>query len=326
MVQQKSSRKVKVSVYCLAYNHEKYIRRTLEAFVGQITDFTYEVIVHDDASIDGTRKIIREYEDKYPEIIKGIYQSENQYSKGKNIVKDFIISQIQGEYVAICEGDDYWCDEYKLQKQVDFLEKNQDYCACVHNTVVIDMKTGERRLINPSLEQYDLDINHVLLEGGNDYHTSSILYRVEYARMIYSSMCPDFFYKAQNIGDYPLSIFLVLQGKVKYLPDIMSVYRYGVPGSWTSSIKNIEKFILMRRTVIAMLMSVDEYTNFEMHTHICSIIEERYWEILMCSTKISVLKENEIKNVFNKQSLEQKIKILIKLLFLNKYRLKVNKL
>ena len=321
-----NSKNMKVSVYCLAYNHEKYIRQTLEGFVSQVTNFEYEVFVHDDASTDGTKKIIQEYERNYPKIIKGIYQSENQYSQGKRIVESFVIPRLNGEYVAICEGDDYWCDVHKLQKQVDFLETHPDYSACVHNTVVIEMKNDGRRLMNPSLDAYDLDIRHVMIEGGSDYHTSSVVYRIKYARIAYSDKKPEFFNAAKGFGDYPLAIYLTLEGKVRYLPDIMSVYRYEAPGSWTSGMKNIEKFKTMRRTAIAMLESVDEYTNYEMHDHIRSIIEERYWEIMILSTDIKVLKDKEIKNVFDKLSLDQKVKTFIKLLFYNKYLLKRNRL
>ena len=104
-----------VSVICLAYNHEKYIRKTLEGFVKQKTNFSVEYIIHDDASTDSTASIVREFEEKYPDLIKPIYQKENQYSKGVPITRNLQM-QVQGKYIAFCEGDDYWIDEYKLQK------------------------------------------------------------------------------------------------------------------------------------------------------------------------------------------------------------------
>ena len=317
---------MKVSVYCLTYNHEEYIGQTLEGFVSQITNFDYEVFVHDDASTDGTANIIREYEKNYPDIIHAIYQKENQYSQGKRIVANFIISKMQGEYVAVCEGDDYWSDPYKLQKQIDFLDSHPEYSACVHNTLVLELDSGERRLVNPSLESYDLDIEKVLIEGSSEYHTSSVVYPMKYARIVHSEERPEFFKKPKRIGDYPLAIYLTLQGKVRYLPDIMSVYRRGTPGSWTKRFSGVDKFVAMRKSIIDMLQSVDEYTDYKLHSQIRSVVEERYWEILMLSTDIKVLKEKEIKNVFHKMSFEQKIKTIIKLLFLNKYRLKHNKL
>ena len=123
---------IMVSICCTAYNHEKYIRRALDGFVSQVTDFKYEVIVNDDASPDKTAEIIREYEKKYPDIIHGIYQTENQYSKNVNITEKILFPAVKGKYVAICEGDDYWTDPSKLQRQVVALEKNKDCFFCVH--------------------------------------------------------------------------------------------------------------------------------------------------------------------------------------------------
>ena len=120
------SHKIKLSVICLTYNHEKFIRQALDGFVMQKTNFPFEVIVHDDASTDETAKIIREYEIKYPELIKPIYQKENLWQKGIP-TKNYIYPKINGKYVALCEGDDYWTDPLKLQKQVDFLEAHWCY-------------------------------------------------------------------------------------------------------------------------------------------------------------------------------------------------------
>ena len=111
-----------VSVRCATYNHVNYIRQCLDGFVMQRTNFRFEVIVHDDASTDGTTEIIREYAEKYPDIIKPMYETENQYSKDVKAMNIRINNRLTGKYIAICEGDDYWIDPLKLQKQVDFLD------------------------------------------------------------------------------------------------------------------------------------------------------------------------------------------------------------
>lgn len=116
-----------VSICCITYNHEKYIRDAIESFLMQETNFPFEIIIHDDASTDKTADIIREYEKKYPELIKPIYQTENQYSKGVKINLEFNFPRAKGKYIALCEGDDYWTDPNKLQIQVAFLEENPDY-------------------------------------------------------------------------------------------------------------------------------------------------------------------------------------------------------
>ena len=121
------NRNIKVSISCITYNHVHYIKDALNGFLMQKTDFAYEVLIHDDASTDGTNEIIRKYEDEYPEIFKPLYEKENQWDKGRRGSVAFNFPRAQGKYIAICEGDDYWTDPYKLQKQVDFLDGNPDF-------------------------------------------------------------------------------------------------------------------------------------------------------------------------------------------------------
>ncbi|MDR2410234.1 MAG: glycosyltransferase [Bacteroidales bacterium] len=125
-----------VSVDCTTYNHATYIRQCLDGFVMQKTNFPIEIIVHDDASTDGTADIIREYEAKYPNLIKPIYQSENQYSKGVNVWYTYVRPMMKGKYIAFCNGDDYWTDPLKLQKQVDFLESHSEYSLCTSGYMI----------------------------------------------------------------------------------------------------------------------------------------------------------------------------------------------
>lgn len=119
-----------VSIFCITYNHSNYIRQAIEGFLNQKTVFPVEIIVHDDASVDGTAEIVREYEKKFPEKIIPIYQKENQFSKGMDPFINFLIPQARGKYVAVCEGDDYWIDPLKLQKQVGTFNKYPDTVIC----------------------------------------------------------------------------------------------------------------------------------------------------------------------------------------------------
>jgi len=114
---------IMVSIVCDAYKHEKYIADALESFLMQKTNFPFEILVHDDASTDRTAEIIREYEKQYPDLIKPIYETENQYSKQDGSLARIQFGRVKGKYTAICEGDDYWTDPLKLQKQFDAMEK-----------------------------------------------------------------------------------------------------------------------------------------------------------------------------------------------------------
>ena len=123
-----------LAIQCLTYNHGQYIQQCLEGFVMQKTDFPFIAIVHDDASTDNTPDIIRKYAEKYPHIIKPIYEKENQYSKRDGSIERIINKAIPDsvKYIALCEGDDYWIDPLKLQIQIDFLESHQEVVYSCH--------------------------------------------------------------------------------------------------------------------------------------------------------------------------------------------------
>lgn len=159
-----------VTIQCLTYNHEKYIRRCLDGFVMQKTNFRFEAIVHDDASTDGTSKIVREYADKYPDIIKPIFETENQYSKSDGSLNRIMYEHTLGKYVALCEGDDYWTDPYKLQKQVDYLEQHDDVVCSCHRYQILYDQTNEIELAtniyfdnHPAESSFEFDLSYPYL-------------------------------------------------------------------------------------------------------------------------------------------------------------------
>ena len=133
-----------VTILCLVYNHESYIRQCLEGFVMQKTNFRFEAIVHDDASTDGTAAIIREYAEKYPDIIKPMCETEKQDSKGDGALGRIMTAHTHGKYVAICEGDDYWIDPLKLQRQVDFLEGYPEYVLTYTGAYIVNANSEKQ--------------------------------------------------------------------------------------------------------------------------------------------------------------------------------------
>lgn len=152
-----------VSIWCLAYNHEKYIRDCLDGFVMQKTNFKFEAIIHDDASTDNTARIIQEYADKYPDIIKPIFEKENQYSKHDGSLNRIMKEHMRGRYVALCEGDDYWIDSYKLQRQVDFLETNPEY-GLVHSDYACLVEAEGKFVHKAAKKKYTINEGDVFLD------------------------------------------------------------------------------------------------------------------------------------------------------------------
>lgn len=299
---------VLVSVYCLTYNHEKYIKNALEGFVNQKTNFKYEVIVHDDASKDGTANIVREYAEKYPDIIKPILQTENKYSQKINILRTFITPEVRGKYLAICEGDDYWCSCDKLQKQVDFLESHPEYSACAHNTKLYDMKTDEERIMYGA-EDKIIRLEDVIFQGGTAYHTSSIMYKTEY---LFNR--PAYLDSIRGVGDYPLAIFLTTQGKIKYFSDVMSVYRFNVPGSWTAR-QNRNQTITLYAQKIKMLTAAKEANDKKYYQLFDEAIDQYTYEWRKSTGDYAVLKEERYRKYYHNEPFSSKVKLVIKQYF-----------
>lgn len=215
-----------VSVKCLAFNQEEFIAQTLEGFLIQETNFPFEVVVHDDASTDKTAEIIREYEVKFPQIIKAVYETENQYSKYNNSIDRIVVPLLRGKFIAMCEGDDYWTDPHKLQRQVDFLEAHPEYSLSTENGTVLFTETGECRLFSAEPER-DISQDELLIQ--RRFPTASILYPAKYLEEVHQI-------PGRRV-DTVIWAFLASKGKVHYNPTISSVYRRGCGVTESNKVK-----------------------------------------------------------------------------------------
>lgn len=249
---------IMVSVECTSYNHGDFIAEALDSMLMQRTNFAYEILIHDDASTDNTAEIIKQYEEKYPDIIKPIYQTENQYSQGV-LVEKFNLDRAQGKYMAICEGDDYWTDPYKLQKQVDYMEAHPECSMCVHSAVRVSAVTKKTiSSIRPSNKNKIYSVEEVIEGGGDLFATNSILYSCEKIPAM-----PEFFLNS-TIGDYPLVIWGALCGEVHYIDQNMSAYRVDVKGSWTTvQVSDVEKKQKHLQEVAEMLDEINAFTDYK---------------------------------------------------------------
>lgn len=234
----KQNLKPKLSVCCITYNHAKFIRQTLDSFLMQKTNFPFEIVIHDDASTDGTADIIREYEEKYPDIIKPIYQKENQFSKGKMPIVEFMLDKMQGKYVAFCEGDDYWTDPLKLQKQVDFLEEHPDFSICFHPVKVIweDHSNPDSVFPEPNFRFNKEVLTLDDLLAHNFIQTNSVVYRWNLTKKEWPK--EDFL-----PCDYLFHLIHASKGKIGFLDDVMAIYRKHDGGVWYGCGQTDEWFI-----------------------------------------------------------------------------------
>ncbi len=297
-----------VTVICATYNQEKYIEDAIKGMVNQKTDFKYEIIIHDDASNDHTADIIKKYHEIYPDMIVPIIQKENQYSQGIRI-RDIIIPMVKGKYVAFCEGDDYWCDENKLSLQIDFLEKNPEYSACVHNTYKVNcFKKHKKTIMYEHSGDKDYRFEDIVMDMR--WHTSSIVSRIEYYKIT-----PDFMKLKKSItgGDYVTNLHLALNGKVHYIDRLMSVYRFGATNSWTvENYKNSERMKLIFGNQNEILDNVNKLTQNKYN----DVIEKRKlynkFQIAIFSRDFNQIKQEPLRTYYKKLSIKEKVKFNIK--------------
>lgn len=229
-----------LSICCAAYNHESFIRDCLDGFLKQETTFPVEILIHDDASTDRTADIIREYEAKHPQVVLPVYETENQYSKGTGDL--FGLKRTRGQYIAICEGDDYWTDPAKLEKQVDFLDRNPDYVICYHDARIVDPSgnvVADSKL--PSESKRDFS-SAELMKGAWTLNLSRVF------RKIPKSAERETPLRQRQIlnSDMLFTARLGKLGKGKYLGDIEpAAYRLHPGSIWSSLDKdaqNVENF------------------------------------------------------------------------------------
>lgn len=227
-----------VSVLMITYNHEAYIKEAIEGTISQKTNFPIEIVIADDASKDSTPKIIENFANKYPNIIKPILRTKNL---GPNTNWLDAYSKCSGKYIALCEGDDYWIDEYKLQKQVDFLEHQRNYIFTFHDTLILNENTNQKNLrIGDRKIDEIVDLKSLIIE--NNIATASIVFK----NVLDPSTFPKWF-ESISKGDYALLILLAEKGAGILIPGVMSVYRVHGEGVWSGKqyayhVKEAEKF------------------------------------------------------------------------------------
>lgn len=232
-----------VSICCISFNHEAFLEKALDGFLIQETNFPFEILVHDDASTDRSADIIREYEAKYPNLIKPIYQTENQYSQNIEPMSAHNYSRAKGKYIAICEGDDYWTGSSKLQLQADFLEANEAYSICYHNSTVVDENdTLVSELKHPCPTDYT---EEEMLLGETFILTNTVLFKTftpEELKHFRSQ-----FREAFN-GDMALMHHLGFLGKCKYMENVdYAAYRVHSGGIW-SAIDEVKKIMHLSKS------------------------------------------------------------------------------
>lgn len=316
------SKKPLVSVFCLTYNQEKYIKDALDSFLSQLVDFNVEIVVHDDASTDSTPDILREYAKKYPNVVKVFFEKENQYSRvGDTIeIERIHIKNAHGKYIASCEGDDYWTDPYKLYFQVHALENNQSCNFCVHRVKINDLRSNDDTVVLPSINLSSSIIESEkfidLVNSDYPFQTSCYFMRKD----MYEQFLDEYPLYAQTMptSDEAVMYYFGNAGDVFFIDRVMSCWRKFTENSWneTNLIKSTSKERNARRRKFAeSIMEFYEYSGKRFYSCV-----ERH-NRLMITTYLSeedyksLFKNKSIRKTLKKQGFKRYIKLKIKSIF-----------
>lgn len=281
-----------VSVVMLSYNHEKYLAEALASVVAQETTFFYEIIIHDDASQDRSQEIIQEFVARYPDRFVAILQKENQYSKDINFDCRQIYPRCRGKYLAFCEGDDYWTDPKKLQKQFQVMEKDPDLAICVHQVVAISeggMTLPRTYPTKEQLAQTGKASTSALVPLDYPFHTTSFFIRKTALEPLMTGNTALVHYFN---GDEVLLRLSLIQGEVYYLHEAMSVYRQFSEGSWSTRQQQLTKAEQVQKItkLIQGYRVFDEESGYAYH----ELLQEKVFSfnLALCQYDVGASKEN----------------------------------
>lgn len=296
--------KIMVSVICNTYNHEKYIGDALQGIIMQKTNFKFEILIHDDASTDKTADIIREYEKNYPDIIKPIYQTENQFSQNIPIGKTYQNPRAQGKYLAYCEGDDYWTDDKKLQKQFDFMENNINCSMICHNSKKINHETGKSIVENVITKTGYVSPEDIIVGKLDGWiATASIFVR----REIVLEM-PDFV-DLSPVGDYVIRVMALAKGDIYYSSEVMSVYNYKVTGSWSSGAWKIIN--RPNKDSVEFIKRYNEYTNYKYDDLVRRAINKIFFFRHLNAGDLKKVKAEEMREFYKQLTFKKRLRVYL---------------
>lgn len=266
----------KVSVVILTFNQAAFIGKTIESALNQTTNFDYEILVGDDFSTDGARDIILDYQNRYPRKVKAVLHSKNLGQNGLfNTIETLKLAD--GKYIAPLDGDDYWTDVTKLQKQVDFMDSHPDYSACFHNALITFEDGSPSVEVNPPNQKAKIEMEDLIGEDEIWFMaTSAVMFK---NHLMYY---PEWFLKSTS-GDIPRYVILAKNGPIGYVPGIMSVYRKNKGGA---SFKDHYRDVRFLRNRIMMYKGINEETNHQFDKSLRKNIA-RYYRMILDARQMS---------------------------------------
>ncbi len=247
----------RVSICCATYNQAKYIGMAIDSFLMQETTFPFEILVHDDASHDGTREIVLSYAERFPRLIKPIIQKENQYSKAKNSPFVNLFNSASGDFIAICEGDDYWDSECKLEKQYQLSNQFPEVGLVFHAVHRVNTSGEVLSIWKNSIHAGVIGLDEMVAAGGGGVPTCSMFLRKKMLENL-----PDWFLTAP-VGDYFFQVFGSMNGAL-FIDDVFSSYRVMTENSHSDRVrKNPFERIILSRQMLSALDLLEKEERFQ---------------------------------------------------------------
>ncbi|HRX57254.1 MAG TPA: glycosyltransferase family A protein [Eubacteriales bacterium] len=294
-----------VTVILPTHNHAPFIAQAIESVLMQQTDFPFDILLHDDASTDGTADVCRAYAKEHPDKITLIAQSVNQYQIDRRIQSHILIPRVKAKYTAILDGDDFWVDPLKLQKQTDYMENHPDCTLCIGSANVVDVNNKVVGRVAPYDEDRVVDPADMIRGGGGFVATNTILMPTELLKNL-----PEF---ADHIEaeDIPFQLLGALAGYAWYIAGTLIAYRQLVPGSWSvrQYASSMETRIKTSRDVIALNEGYDAYSGGKYHEAFVQAIQYQEFLILCYTHKLREAMRPPYRRFYDALSAKRKIRL-----------------
>lgn len=297
-----------VSIVCDTYNHAPYIKDALEGFLAQKTSFPFEIIVHDDASTDGTAELVRSYERAHPDLFYCIYRDENIYARDPKILEHYVFPLARGKYIAICEGDDYWTSPSKLQTQIDHMESHPDCTLCVSAAEMVNPEKEHIGWVKPYKSDCDIPMDALIRGGGGIVATASIVVPTQLAqnRAAFCDMA--------DVDDAVLQLWFGANGTTHFFAEPMCAYRYEVPGSWTKTFfaSDREARIRHHEGMIRALKAFDEQFDGRWHDAVeFCVTHQQQYEILRLRNDLKALNKPPFREQYKQLPLKRRLRMRV---------------
>ncbi|MEG1525559.1 MAG: glycosyltransferase [Clostridia bacterium] len=305
-----------VSVVCDTFNQRDYIGQTIQGFLLQKTSFPVELIIHDDASTDGTADVIRRYAAEHPDLIRAVLRVDNMFSQDPKILEHYVFPLCRGKYTAICEGDDFWTDEHKLQMQVDYMEAHPDCTLCFHAAELVNADGKHLGWQRPYETDTLVPTADIIRGMGGFCPTASLMVPTILAqnRAAYCDLT--------TVDDAPLQIFFASRGTTYYMAQPMASYRVNAAGSWSLAQRKLGKAkrIALQESLIAMHEAFDADTHGEWHGAVLDALAVDRFEILWLNDDLSGMKQPTYRTLYQKLPFKSRMRLHVQTWFPRLYR------